>query len=73
MSGQPEMSATPDRGCDWRFADAARCGRTDLVLAGDGPHICTIHMDAWLDSERERLAAISGEYVTRPSTTEPAR
>mgnify|MGYP001562527681 CR=1 FL=1 len=47
--------------CDW-VIEGRRCGRTDIAIAGDGPHVCTVHVDEWLASRREEMER---EYVTR--------
>lgn len=65
MSAHATATAREDRGCDWQNPRGERCDRPDLVVAGDGDHICTVHADAWMDAQRARREELSRWYVTR--------
>lgn len=58
------------RGCEWALNDGLRCGRHDLALTGDGPHICFVHLQEFVDVRvarrevtRERFDRRSGALV----------
>lgn len=58
------------RGCEWAQVDGVRCGRHDLALTGDGPHICFVHLQQFVDARvarrevtRERFCARSAGIV----------
>lgn len=56
--------------CEIERAPGVPCGRPDLALSGEGPCICFVHLQRWIDERvarrevtRERFDARAGEMV----------